>query len=52
MDNLESEGFYKNDKRDGLYKWYSIHGKLKIEEIWKDSELIDAKNYLEKKSAS
>jgi len=39
--NIEFEGSYKNNKKDGLFKEYSFQGKLESEQNYKEGEVVD-----------
>jgi hypothetical protein len=39
--NIEFEGSYKNNKKDGLFKEYSFQGELESEQNYKEGEVVD-----------
>jgi len=38
---LRSKGYYKNEKKDGIWKYYDNGGSLTLAEVYKEGELIE-----------
>ena len=38
---LMSKGYYKNKKKDGIWKYYDNGGSLTLTEVYKEGELIE-----------